>query len=114
NVSVAPGEFEVDRATQRFRRNVAPGERMTAEAELAVDLAELRRTGDPQFVPNELIFAIDRCRVRSGERKIEVEGKWFITDGLRAVAEMPNPFRNGALLDECKKVLRRSGDLAID
>ena len=52
--------------------------------------------------------------MRSGERKIEVERKSSITHGLRAVAEMPNPFRNGALLDECKKVLRRSGDLAID
>ena len=114
NAPVASGKFELDRAAQRFRGNVAPGKRMSAEADLAVDLAELRRAGDPQFVADELIFTGDRCRGRRGERKIEVEREPSIAHSLRAVAEMSDPFCNGALFDECQKVLRRSSDFAID
>src|SRR5437868_10669704 len=87
---------------------------MTAEADLAADLFELGRAGNSQFVGNELIFAGDRCRVRSSKRKIEVEREASIARSLRAVAEMSDPFRHGALFDESKKALRRTRCLAID
>src|SRR5205814_9971481 len=99
---------------QRFRTKVTARQRMAAEADLAVDLRELRRAGNPQFVGNELIFAGDRCRVRSSKRKIEAEHEASIARSLRAVAEMSDPFCNGALFDESKKALRRTRGLAID